>query len=93
MPITGKSNSLLNTNPPVKVPSPPITINPSMLLFFNVSKAFFLPSLDLKSLDLAVFKIVPPLFIIPLTLLAFISTILSEINPSYPLETPTGTIL
>ena len=35
IPITGKLNSLLNINPPVNVPSPPITIKPSILFSFK----------------------------------------------------------
>ena len=47
IPITGKLNSELKINPPVNVPSPPITISPSILCSFKELKAFFLPFLVL----------------------------------------------
>ena len=92
IPITGKLFSSLNINPPVNVPSPPITIRPSISFFFKLLNALSLPFLVLKSFDLAVFKIVPPLLIIPLTLLAFISNISPLIKPSKPFKTPNGMI-
>ena len=71
IPIIGKLYSLLKIMPPVKVPSPPISTKASMFFLTKWSYANFLPSFVLNSCDLAVFKNVPPLFMMLLTLRAF----------------------
>ena len=81
IPITGKLNSFWNILAPLKEPSPPITTRDSILFFVKLLYAFFLPEEVLKSVDLADFRIVPPLFIILLTLLAFALSIKFSIKP------------
>ena len=93
IPITGKPNSSLKIRAPVKLPSPPITTKPSMPALFTFSYALARPSFVLKSLDLADFKIVPPLLIMPFTLRASMTLKSPSINPSYPRLTPTHSIL
>ena len=70
-----------------------MTTIPSILCFFTFSYAFLRPLTVLNSSDLAEYNIVPPLFIIPLTLLVFKDLISSFIRPWYPLETPKQSIL
>ena len=82
IPIIGKLYSSLKITAPVKVPSPPITTMASISCSFKFSKACALPSLVLNSVDLADFKIVPPLFIILFTLLAVSSIKSPSISPS-----------
>jgi hypothetical protein len=63
--ITGKLNSELNSNPPVKVPSPPITTRasiPALVKFLHVPFFFYL-LLSFKSCRDADFNIVPPLYL------------------------------
>ena len=68
IPITGNPYSLLNTSAPVKLPSPPITTNASTFADLRCSKAFFLPSAVINSLERADLSMVPPLLTMLFTL-------------------------
>ena len=64
IPIIGKLFSLKKTLAPVRDPSPPNTISPSILFFLSIECALSLPAFVLNSSDLAVFNIVPPTCIV-----------------------------
>ena len=88
IPTTGKLNSCCSFKAPVNDPSPPITINPSISLSFKFLYAVLRPSTVLNSSHLAEYKNVPPLLIIPLTLLVFNTFVLFSIRPEKPLTIP-----
>ena len=76
--------SVANFCAPLKEPSPPITTNPSIPCFLQMSAAFFCTSGSMNSKHLAVCKIVPPRWMISDTLCASISMISSCKSPAYP---------
>ena len=73
---------------PLKDPSPPITMIPSIPCFLQISAPFCWPSGVVNSIQRAVCKIVPPRSIISDTSFASISTISSWRSPAYPLLIP-----
>ena len=73
---------------PLKEPSPPITTIPSIPCLRQISAPFFWYSSCLNSRQRAVYKIVPPVWIISDTVRLFISKISSSKSPAKPRRIP-----
>ena len=87
-PIHGMSYSSAKIRAPVREPFPPITISASIASRFNVSNAFFLPAAVSNSLERAVRRIVPPVWMILLTSSVVKRFTSPFIRPSYPRYIP-----